>query len=102
MTEHDHNTDELNDDEGLPIITFENEDGETIEFVQLIAFEYEDSEYAALTPAAGLGTEDVELFVFNTGVYEDERFYTPVEDDELAQRVFDIAVQLLGGTDAEV
>lgn len=101
MTDRDHSEDHENGEAGLQIITFENEEGETIDFVQLLTFELEDKTYAALTPVDELGSDEVELFVFHTGEDEGERFYTPIEDDDLAQRVFDTAVELLGGAEEE-
>jgi hypothetical protein len=94
VTDQDH-------DAGLAIITFENDEGETIEFAQLIVFELEDMEYAALTPASELGTGEVELFLFRTGMADGQPYYLPVEDEAQAQRVFDIAVELLGGAEGE-
>jgi hypothetical protein len=101
VTDHADHDDTTTEDEGLPIITFENEEGEILEFVQLIVFELEDTLFAALTPAAELGQDDVELYVFRTGEDERGRFFDPVEDDAQAQRVFDIAVELLGGDAGE-
>ncbi len=86
-----------NHDEGLAIITFENEQGDTIQFAQLLVFEVEDAEFAALTPVDGLGQGEVELFLFQTGEADGQRYYLPLEDDAQIQRLFDIAVQLLGG-----
>ncbi len=101
MTRKDHVGDVPNIDADLDIITFENELGETIDFVQLIAFELEGSEYAALTPAEELDKGEFELFVFHTGVENGSRFFTPIEDEDLAQRLFDVAVQLLGGAEED-
>jgi hypothetical protein len=90
-----------NPDEGLTIVTFENEQGETIDFAQVLVFEVDDAEYAALAPMEELGDGDVELFLFQTGVADEQRFYVPLEDDALIQRLFDIAVMLLEGTESE-
>lgn len=94
-------TDDPSTDTGLPIITFENEDGETIEFAQLVVFEIEDITYAALAPMVQLDRGEVELYLFRTGEEDGDRFYNPVEDDALAQRAFDVAVKLLDGTDGD-
>ena len=101
MTQHNQHPEDPHDEDGLTIITFENEDGETIEFAQLIVFEVDGSAFAALTPAAQLGRGDLELFLFHTGEEDGSRFYTPVEEDDVAQRGFDIAVELLGGAKGE-
>ncbi len=101
MTDHNHHDDDDALDGGLQIITFENEEGETIEFALLIAFELDGQEFAALTPVEEIDRDDVELYVFHTGEDERGRFFEPVEDDDLAQRTFAVAVELLGGTEGE-
>lgn len=97
MSEHDQNDRE----DGLEIVTFENDEGEVLELAQLITFELDGETYAALAPPDQLDEDDVELWIFHTGVDENGPFYRQVEDDDLADRTFAMAVELLGGDEGE-
>jgi uncharacterized protein YrzB (UPF0473 family) len=96
VSEHDQR-----DDTDLPIITFENEQGDMIEFAQLIVFELDDKVYAALTPVDELDKDGVELYFFHADEEEAGPTYVPIDDEQLNGRLFDIAVELLGGTAGE-
>jgi hypothetical protein len=101
MTEHDSPMDDAVNDPGMRIVSFEDEDGEVLELALLIAFELDGAEYAALAPAQQLGDEALDLFVFASGERDGQPFFEAIEDDELAQRVFSLAVELLEGDPGE-
>ncbi len=101
MTDNSPRDPNAEDSTDLEIITFENEEGEIIEFAQLVVFDLEGQTYAALCPIEDLEKGDVEMFLFVTGEGDGGRFYTPIEDEEKAQLVFEFAVELLGGLDGD-
>ena len=99
----------MNEMDGMEedVIIFEDEDGQEYEFTVVDYFFYNGDEYALLTENGTEGTEqENECIVCKvvpvTGEdgEEDEEF-EPVEDEELAQKLIDIANTHLAEDDEE-
>lgn len=81
---------ELFEDE--QIVTLTDEEGNSVDFAEVAAIEYEDQFYVLLQPIDDVEDfEDDEVIVclVEKGDVEGEEIITAVEDEELAEKVFD-------------
>lgn len=97
MANHTHDDDQ---GEEIEVITLESDDGEESDFALMGIIDLDGQEFAALVPAEQLEAnegEDLDLYTFRYREADDgERFFEAIEDEALAQRVFDAAVALFG------
>ena len=101
MSEMDHSMEE-------DIIVFENEDGEEFSFTVLDYFFYNGEEYALLEEKTDENSEDeeggcivcrIETDTDESG--EETEEFVPVEDEELAEKLFNIATMKLMNDEEE-
>ena len=85
-------------------VTLVDEDNVEHHFVMLALVEYEDEEYALLTPEEGIEEEEgeIELFIFRYEVDETgHEHFVPIDDDERFAQVRDFCATLIDSGDAD-
>lgn len=93
--QNDEITEDLNDEGELELVTLVNDDGDEEVFAILLIVEFEDQEFAALTPVQQLEDDEAEeqdifLFVYEEIEQEDGGYmqsFAPIEDEAMFERV---------------
>lgn len=81
---------QLIDDE--EIITLFDDENNPIDFYEVAVVEYEDELYALLQPAEeveGIAEDEVVIFRIEETEGDEDNFFYPVEDDAVAEAVFE-------------
>lgn len=108
MADHETNgighVEELDEGEGLEVVEFTDEDGNTYSAAILAIIEVDDMDYAVLAPVEQLEDEDgdeLEIFLFAFTEDDDgNEVFSYIEDEALFDRVRHAAAELLNGPDA--
>ena len=98
MAKYERFVDQLFDENNEDSITLVNEDGEEFEFDQVALIDYDANYYAILCPVTPIeGIEEDEALVFL--IDESADSVVLVNDEDVAQAVFDVYYQLLDEED---
>lgn len=91
---------EENEDDGY--ITLIDDNGESTRFDHLATVEYEGDFYLILSDPDTAEDEDQEVFILKIGEDEEgNEIYTALEDDDLADKVFEVFTQMLDDADGD-
>ena len=105
MEEHpmtnENETNSMNpEDEGY--VTLVDENGEETRFDHLATVELDENYYLILADPAAEDEDEQEVFILKIDSDEDgNEVYTPLEDDDLADRVFEVFTRMLDDVDGE-
>ncbi len=82
------------------VFDLEDEDGESHEFAMLVLLDLEEGQVAVMAPVSQLDNDEdpaFDLYAFHYAEDEDGISLTAVEDDELIEKVFELAeIELFG------
>ena len=78
---------------GSDYLTIEDEDGNEVEFEHIDTVEYNGVTYLAFIPAEISIEEDAEVVIMQIVEENGEELLEAVEDDEIADAVFDIVME---------
>lgn len=109
MADNDTNgsghVEELDESEGLEVVEFTDDDGNTYTAAILAVVEVDELDFAVLAPVEQLedeNAEELELFLFHYGEDEDgNEVFAYIEDEELYNKVRDAAASLLDAAEAD-
>ena len=83
----------MSEEYGNDFVTLIDEDGNEVEFEHLDTVEYEGTTYLAFIPAELAVEEDAEVVIMQIVEENGEEMLEAVEDDEIADAVFNIVME---------
>lgn len=92
-TKHKEVPDPMSEEYGNDFVTLIDEDGNEVEFEHIDTVEYEGTTYLAFIPAELSLEEDAEVVIMQIVEEDGEEMLEAVEDDEIADAVFDIVME---------
>ena len=92
----------MSEEYGNDFVTLIDEDGNEVEFEHIDTVEYEGVTYLAFIPAELSVEEDAEVVIMQVVTYENgEELLEGVEDDDIADAVFNIVMERAEAEDEE-
>ena len=92
----------MSEEYGNDFVTLIDEDGNEVEFEHIDTVEYEGVTYHAFIPAELSGEEDAEVVIMQVVTDENgEELLEGVEDDDIADAVFNIVMERAEAEDEE-
>lgn len=83
----------MSEEYGNDFVTLIDEDGNEVEFEHIDTVEYEGATYLAFIPAELAVEEDAEVVIMQIVEENGEEMLEAVEDDEIADAVFNIVME---------
>jgi uncharacterized protein YrzB (UPF0473 family) len=83
----------MSEEYGNDFVTLIDEDGNEVEFEHIDTVEYQGTTYLAFIPAELAVEEDAEVVIMQIVMEDGEEMLEAVEDDEIADAVFNIVME---------
>lgn len=83
----------MSEEFGNDLVTLTDEDGNDVEFEHIDTVEYQGKTYLAFIPAELALEEEAEVVILQVVTENGEEMLEVVEDDEIADAVFDIVME---------